>query len=215
VNDRPEPPSYAIGACLNCRHVYLLTPTQRDCPLCMGPPRLWAPLAGVETPPYRAATPEPEEPAAPVVGFSEDLECPRCHRTITLNVIGEEFYLSLPEAEEEAGAAAEGTADQQPEAEAPAAPSHCPHQVLTEKWCQLCYEELTPEELEQIGRTVEAAEKRLAAVAAQPADVGTQEEAPADEAVERALEEAGENLAAAGPPAEEVERLPASDHDVP
>jgi len=98
VAELPFP--YGIGACLNCRHLFLSTPTSRECPLCGRTPTILQPLQG-PTPAVMEAGPlasdvfcppgawgEGEGPAAAegepageggyVLPIELDGVCPRC-----------------------------------------------------------------------------------------------------------------------------------------
>lgn len=94
----------AIGACLNCRQLFLITPDLETCYLCGRPPayRLAFPLAPSHAP-VGLETPLEELPPAgsPIlIGIT----CPHCHDNVQLSISDSEISVvppPVPEPEEE------------------------------------------------------------------------------------------------------------------
>lgn len=84
---------YAIGACLNCRNLFLVTPANPECLLCGRPATLTLPFPGPESP-FAVETPsaaEPEAPPAPLTPMP--ITCPVCNAALELVLNESEIYL--------------------------------------------------------------------------------------------------------------------------
>lgn len=95
-------PAAAIGACLNCRQLFLITPDTPNCYLCGRAPAFTLPFA-VAAPsahPEPVEGPAPPPPAAPptLIGVT----CPHCHSDIRLSITDSEISVVQPPAPEPA-----------------------------------------------------------------------------------------------------------------
>lgn len=94
----------AIGACLNCRQLFLITPDTETCYLCGRLPAytLRFPLASQPEPVVPGTYPEELPPAAPptLIGIT----CPHCQGNVQLSITDSEIAVvppPLPVADEE------------------------------------------------------------------------------------------------------------------
>jgi hypothetical protein len=94
----------AIGACLNCRQLFLITPDGETCYLCGRLPAycLAFPPASQPEPVVPGTYPEELPPAAPptLIGIT----CPHCHSNVQLSISDSEISVvppPLPVADEE------------------------------------------------------------------------------------------------------------------
>lgn len=95
---------YAIGACLNCRNLFLVTPANPECILCGRPPTLTLPFSNRETLSEVEPVLAPEPEALPAEPDVFELTCPWCRRAVNLIVSTEGFFLAetdIAAAEEE------------------------------------------------------------------------------------------------------------------
>lgn len=89
-------PLYGVGGCGTCRHVFLVTPELRSCPLCDRPPdrvlafaeAVAATVAAVEV-----ALGESEEADAPI---PYSVTCPHCDQEVLLEVTAEAITVIAP-----------------------------------------------------------------------------------------------------------------------
>jgi hypothetical protein len=90
----------AIGACLNCRQLFLITPDTPTCYLCGRPPAYGLAFAAVVS----SAHPGPVEgpaispPAAPPILIG--VTCPHCQHNVQLSISDSEISVLLPPAPE-------------------------------------------------------------------------------------------------------------------
>lgn len=120
MNPPPAEISYGVGGCGFCRHIFLITPQLRNCPLCDRPASGAIPFSGeaediVRVAEEAAAEASAEEPPTPIA-----VACPYCSKLIQLEVT-QELVTAVrtpepPPAEEPAAAAPTVT----PSSEAPA-----------------------------------------------------------------------------------------------
>jgi hypothetical protein len=94
------PSQTGIGACLNCRQLFLITPDTPNCYLCGRPPAytLWFSQAFQDEafgPRPSPAIPPPEQPAV-LIGVT----CPHCHGNIQLSISDSEIAVVPPPAPE-------------------------------------------------------------------------------------------------------------------
>ena len=86
----------AIGACLNCRQLFLITPDTETCYLCGRLPAytLRFPLASQPEPVVPGPYPEELPPAAPptLIGIT----CPHCHDNVQLSISDSEISVVPP-----------------------------------------------------------------------------------------------------------------------
>lgn len=104
MNERPTEISHGVGGCGACRHIFLVTPEARDCPLC-GRPTYWVlPFSPERMEAVEVVAPEPEAPAVvePPVPFS--ITCPHCGLIVLLEVTEEAIAVvtqpAVPQTEE-------------------------------------------------------------------------------------------------------------------
>lgn len=121
MNQPPVEVQYGVGACGSCRHVFLVTPELRNCPLCDRPAdRVLAFAGAVEAAVAAAETSlEGEGPADAAIPFT--VTCPHCDKPVLLEVTQEAISVVAPSIyplEEEPGAPA---SESEPPASPPAA----------------------------------------------------------------------------------------------
>lgn len=102
----PAAISYGVGGCGRCRHVFLVTPELRTCPLCDGPVGMVLAflVEDVGSPVVEEVVREFEPEAEPPIPFT--VVCPHCDQAILLEVSQEAIAVVTPSApppEEEAG----------------------------------------------------------------------------------------------------------------
>lgn len=117
MNQRPAEISYGVGACGSCRHIFLITPQLRNCPLCDRPAdRAIAFTGEAETIVAVAAEAAVEASAAePPVPIS--IVCPHCDQVVLLQVTEEAIAVVAPPA-----APSPGESEAPPPADEPPAP---------------------------------------------------------------------------------------------
>lgn len=106
MTQAPSEVSYGVGACGTCRHLFLLTPELRTCPLCDRPAD--REIAFSEEAAVAVAVAEEAEASAsapePPIPFT--VTCPHCDQAVLLEVTQEAIMVVTPPAvppEEEVG----------------------------------------------------------------------------------------------------------------
>lgn len=111
MNQATEPPPYGIGACLNCTQVFLITPIQRSCPLCLRPPRQWLAFGVGEGEALAAPVEIPAYSPPEALGLIVTLDCPSCQAPLALYATPEGLRLELQQGVEPATDAADASKD--------------------------------------------------------------------------------------------------------
>lgn len=94
------PAQVAIGACLNCRQLFLITPDSETCYLCGRLPayRLAFPQAAQHEPVVPGLSPEELPPAGLPILIG--ITCPHCHANVQLSISDSEISVVPPPAPE-------------------------------------------------------------------------------------------------------------------
>lgn len=102
-------PDYGIGGCGSCRHVFLVTPDLRNCPLCDRPADRVLAFTGEAEVMVATAVAAAEEASQPEPPVPFTVACPHCGKLVQLQVTEEEIAVvpppEPPPAEEPAAAA--------------------------------------------------------------------------------------------------------------
>ncbi len=86
--DRHAQPGAAIGACIQCRTLFLVTPDRYTCPFCSNPPAETLPFPVAGAGPPSALQLHSADVPAPAAPLSLAAACPHCAGSFRLDVWG-------------------------------------------------------------------------------------------------------------------------------
>jgi len=96
MTQAPAAVSYGVGGCGACRHVFLVTPDLRNCPLCDRPADRVLAFTGEAEVIVATAVAAAEEPSQPEAPIPFTIACPHCSKLVQLEVSEEAITVVLP-----------------------------------------------------------------------------------------------------------------------